>query len=407
MTDDDLHRPLGADRDDDPRVRRPTPWTAVAWGGVALAFAGVGAFAWLGDPGAGGEPFAVARIETAPPSPPKPTATAVPPSAVADGAATASISPGATRSNAAAVESASGVKVVRMGDAAAPGAMIIEVPPRLGVELAPAPDRRLVERGKYGPLPRIGPDGARPADVYARPLVTAAALPAGAPQIALVVGGMGLSETASRLALDKLPPEVTLAYAPFGADLEAQAARARTMGHEILLQAPMEQTGADARRALVPGLAPEETADRLAWLLSRFQGYVGIENFLGQRMTAQEDQLAPVLREVARRGLMYLDDGSSAVSVAPALGPALGAPTGRADVVLDADRNPAAMAGAFARLETLARQNGAAIGALSALPASVDQAAAFAGGLQKRGFALVPLTAIVMKAPTPSAKLSR
>ena len=36
--------------------------------------------------------------------------------------------------------------------------------------------RRLVEKGPHGPLPRLGADGARPADVYARPVLTGGSL---------------------------------------------------------------------------------------------------------------------------------------------------------------------------------------------------------------------------------------
>ena len=65
--------------------------------------------------------------------------------------------------------------------------MIIEVPQARGVALAPAPDPRLVENSRYGLLPRIGDDGARPADVYARPVGTSSALKAGAPRVVLVM----------------------------------------------------------------------------------------------------------------------------------------------------------------------------------------------------------------------------
>ena len=41
-------------------------------------------------------------------------------------------------------------------------------------------------------------------------------------------------------ALGKLPGPVTLAFAPYGSDLEQLVARARGEGHEVLLQVPME-----------------------------------------------------------------------------------------------------------------------------------------------------------------------
>ena len=77
--------------------------------------------------------------------------------------------------------------------AAAPAAsLIIDVPQALGLRLPPAPDRRLDEKSRFGLLPRVGADGARPADVYARPVFASAKLKPGAPRVALLVGGLGL-----------------------------------------------------------------------------------------------------------------------------------------------------------------------------------------------------------------------
>ena len=48
-----------------------------------------------------------------------------------------------------------------------------------------------------------------------------------APRIAIVVGGLGISATGTADALAKLPAPVTLAFAPYGADLDKLAQRAR------------------------------------------------------------------------------------------------------------------------------------------------------------------------------------
>jgi polysaccharide deacetylase 2 family uncharacterized protein YibQ len=65
-------------------------------------------------------------------------------------------------------------------------------------------------------------------------------------------------------------------------------------------------------QTLLTSLTAEQIVDRLHWLMSRFQGYVGLINYMGARFTASEQGLAPVLRDVAKRGLVFVDDGSSA-----------------------------------------------------------------------------------------------
>lgn len=183
----------------------------------------------------------------------------------------------------------------------------------------PLLDPKLIEGTRHGAIPKVGPDGARPSSRYAHPRE----LPAGkrdSPIIAIVIGGLGISASVTAHAFAKLPATVTFALAPYGADLEKLADRARADAHELLLQAPMEPfeypDNDPGPQTLLTSLGPEQNVDRLHWLTSRFQGYVGLINYMGGRFTASEQGLAPVLRDVAKRGLIYVDDGSSARSIA-------------------------------------------------------------------------------------------
>jgi len=133
--------------------------------------------------------------------------------------------------------------------------------------------------------------------------------------------------------------------------------------------------------------------ERLAWVMSRTSGYVGIESFLGARFTADEAALTPVLKELGERGLIFLDDGSSARSLAPAIGASLNLPVARADIVIDAAQSANAIDAALARLEAMARQKGLATGTGSALPVTLDRLARWTSGLAERGIDLVPVTA--------------
>ena len=135
-----------------------------------------------------------------------------------------------------AIEQGSGVKVIRPGGAAAPGALIINVARALSKGLPAAPDPRVAEQTHYGLVPRIGPSGVRPDEIYARP---AASVP-GLPRIALLIGGMGLSSHVTDTAIATLPGPITLGFAPYGTHPARQTARAREAGHELVLQIPME-----------------------------------------------------------------------------------------------------------------------------------------------------------------------
>ena len=403
---DDLNRPLGLEREPASRFGRPVAWTLLAFGGLGLVAILLIAFVVITGDRNGGEPYAIARIEQE-----KPASLAAPPAPAAaplkQAESTGAISRPDGKSGAAEMERASGVKVTRPAGTDSPNALVIRVPDVTALHLTPAPDPRLIEKSRYGILPRIGPDGARPAEVYARPLSSSPKLKPGAPRIALFIGGMGLSRTMTQGAIDKLPGAVTLAFAPYGADVEVQAARARESGHEVLLQLPMDTfnagDGDPGPHTLHSDRAPEAIVDDLHWLMARFPGYAGMTNFLGGRFTADEAALAPVLRETKERGLFYIDDATSPRSIADKIALRVDLPFARADVVLDVDKTPDSVDAALSRLEALAHRNGVAIGWATGLPANIDRIARFARSLEDRGIALVPVSAAAAITPRPSA----
>ena len=136
----------------------------------------------------------------------------------------------------------------------------------------------------------------RPAEAYAQPIKPVPGKP-DAPRVALIVGGLGVSASISNDAISKLPGAVTLAFMPYSYDVDHLAGRARRAGHEILLQAPMEPfnypDNDSGPQTLLTTLSPEQNLERLYWLMSRFQGYVGITGAMGARFTASEQAFTP------------------------------------------------------------------------------------------------------------------
>ena len=141
--------------------------------------------------------------------------------------------------------------------------------------------------------------------------------------------------------------------------------------------------------------------------MSRFQGYVGIVNYMGGRFTASEQGMAPVLREAATRGLIYLDDGSSARSLAGQIAGANNLAFAKADLVIDQVPTPADVDRALGRLETLARARGTAVGFAGALPVSIDRISRWIKAAESRGIQLVPITAVVARAEVELIERSR
>lgn len=105
-----------------------------------------------------------------------------------------------------------------------------------------------------------------------------------------------------------------------------------------------------------------------------------------------------MLRDAAQRGLIYVDDGASPRSVAGQLAGGQNLPFAKADIVVDAVPTPTEIDRALTRLEPMARERGNAIGLATAQPATVARIAAWAKQVESRGFVLVPITTIALKA---------
>jgi polysaccharide deacetylase 2 family uncharacterized protein YibQ len=257
-------------------------------------------------------------------------------------------------------------------------------------------DPRLVENSPFGLLPRLGLDGAAPADIYARPAPDAG----GRPRIALVVGGLGINEAATRRAIEALGADVTLGFAPYGNTIADFAEQARADGREIWLQLPMETLNPDNNPGPDTLLATDDAATsrkKLLGAMGRFTGYVGVMNYLGERMLTHEPALGPVLKEIASRGLLFGEDAVTARSLVPALSRTMKLRNIRADIVLDADPSPAAIDAALARLEALAKKKGTAIGTATALPVSVDKLSRWTAKLEAKGIVLVPMSSLARR----------
>jgi polysaccharide deacetylase 2 family uncharacterized protein YibQ len=259
----------------------------------------------------------------------------------------------------------------------------------------PAKVAALVEQSQYGPLPKVGPDGKRPAEVYAAQTRYAGKAAPGEPvRIAILVEGIGLPDGVTMDVIKGLPASVSVACGAYGRNLQEWILKARSAGHEVLLQIPLEPENYPATdpgpHTLLTTLPPEENLKRLQWLMSRYTGYVGLTNHMGAKFEATQASLAPVLEEVKARGLLFVDDGSVKASTGGQIASSIGLDYSVADVQLDGD-----VAKGLAELETLAKQKGSAIGVVSAKPATIKQIADWAAKLEAKGIVLVPVSAAI------------
>ena len=289
-----------------------------------------------------------------------------------------------------------GASIIRVpAPASSDSSIVIHDPSAKGQNLRVAhlPDRALVEQSEIGPLPVRAADGRRPFDVYARPWSGARGA-----RVAIVIGGLAVSQTGTQEAIASLPAEVTLAFASGGNSIDRWMQTARQAGHEILMQVPMEPfdyPNVDpGKNTLTVDASAAENAGRLHIALSRTTNYVGVMNYLGGRFVTEGTAMKPVMDELAARGLMFLDDGTSARSLAEQLAAGARGPYAAADLHIDKTRERGDILKKLDEAERTARAKGYAIAIGSAFQGTVSAVTEWVAEARKRGIEIVPVSAL-------------
>lgn len=258
----------------------------------------------------------------------------------------------------------------------------------------PDPDPALLRQTALGLAPRIAPDGRRPSQYYARPFDGAD----GAPKVALLVSGLGLNSAVTERAIDELPPEVSLSFAPYAKNLDFWTEKARRAGHEVVIELPMEGYGpgqdALGPAALTTARAAADNLQRLDWLMARFGGYAAATNYQGAKFSADAAAMAPVLRHLEAAGVGYVDDTGAAqragaraeLATVTRMIPAAASESDRALVRRE-----------LAALVEIARRDGAALGKTYAYAATIDEIVAWSASLDREEVVHAPASALLRR----------
>jgi hypothetical protein len=218
------------------------------------------------------------------------------------------------------------------------------------------------------------------------------------PLVAVVIDDVGIDRPRSKRAWD-LPGPLTLSFLPYAKDLRDQARAARARGHELLLHLPMEPTGrADpGPNALLVSLSDAELRQRTTAALDSFDSYVGVNNHMGSRFTTFRPGMETVLRQFKGRGLMFLDSRTTAQSVGDQLAQEMGVPSIVRHVFLDDDESLESVRRKLAETEAVARRQGFVVAIGHPHEATLQALGEWLPGLQAKGLALAPATAVLRK----------
>jgi len=259
----------------------------------------------------------------------------------------------------------------------------------------------LMEQSNHGPLPRIADDGRTSFNVYAAPRMTSRTLA----RISILVTDLGKKARNTQRAISETPPNVSLAFSVYGSNLHEWGQKARTAGHEVFLAVPMEPVNYPQND---PGpltlLTSQSTRVKISLLqssLGKFSGYVGVVNYMGSRFTAAGDSIRPVLDELKRRGLMFVDNRDSKYSLAASMAQGTNMPWAVNNGYIDDDLDTVSISNQLNELEKRAKAQGTALGIARSYPVTLQAINVWAATLEERGFALVPVSSIANQQAIP------
>lgn len=217
--------------------------------------------------------------------------------------------------------------------------------------------------------------------------------------VSIIMTDIGLSAAMTRRAIEELPPEVTLAFSPYGSETAQGMPKAIAAKHETLALLPMEPTlypkEDPGPQALLTGQSDADNVKRIDWTLKQVNGATGVMNYMGSGLLADEKKLSPVLNNISHRMMFFVENPQTgADSVAEEVAEKNSARYMKADVIIDRDATELDIKQQLLKLENLAKSRGSAIGIAQPYPVTFDILKAWTDNLDSRGIQLVPLATL-------------
>lgn len=217
------------------------------------------------------------------------------------------------------------------------------------------------------------------------------------PRVVIIIDDMGVDVKRSAAVVD-LPAGLTLAYLPYASNIKAQTAKARDAGHELMVHVPMEpmsQTKDPGPEVLRVGQDLAVFDQVLQDGLSAFEGYVGINNHMGSKLTQDKVAMARVMSALKSRKLYFIDSRTIQNSVAGDMAREAGVPHAGRDVFLDHEDTAEFVSKSLAQVERKALKDGLAIAIGHPKDVTIEGLRAWLPTLKDKGIELVHASQVV------------
>lgn len=233
----------------------------------------------------------------------------------------------------------------------------------------------------------------RPMDLYA---ASFSEISTSSGTICLVLLRIGQFSDLTQDALEQLPPEITFAISPLYPQAKEWAEKSHLKKHEILvtlgLQPDNYPSNDPGPNTLLTDLPWEKNFQRFLWALEQVPMAVGVTHDTGNYFTTVEAAVRPIIQEVRRSGLFFLDTPLSPGSLIPKISREEYSPYAAAYYFCS--ENPFLVERDFRNLEFLAQKKGHVIAVAPLTPFVLKKLVEWTKDLKEKNIVLAPLTTL-------------
>jgi hypothetical protein len=222
-------------------------------------------------------------------------------------------------------------------------------------------------------------------------------MPPNAPaKLVIIIDDVGVSYKNS-MEVIRMKQPLTLAFLPYAEGLGPMTELAQENGHELLIHMPMQPMNEKLDTgpiALKPGMEEKEFRSMLDQAFESFDGYIGINNHMGSKLTQDQESMDLLMDILAEHDLMFVDSKTIHSSVAGRTAKKHGLVYAERDVFLDHEDSDEFVLNALKLLENVAKRKGYAIAIGHPKASTIRGLKQWIPTLKERGFEIVPVSEV-------------
>ncbi len=216
--------------------------------------------------------------------------------------------------------------------------------------------------------------------------------PSGRPKVVFVIDDIGNHDKLKN-QLRALGNKATYAVLPLLPYSRYFGEMSRSTHAEVILHLPLDtvQDKIPGRGLIVDTMSEQDVLDMLARDLDSVPNYVGVNNHMGSRGTANRELMTIILTELKRRNLFFLDSYTTRESTVSSVARKIKLPILTRGVFLDNEDSKPYIRAQLREVRTLAREKGAAIAIGHYRPKTLEVLKEEIPKFEKEGFEIISL----------------